>query len=103
MLYLSALGKCDVHCADPAPLPSGGPKWRDNFSERSDHPVTPIVYSVMIASTIASNRPQSHNIDHGFSSQPYLLRFWMWRFVTISSAWLFCLGRSLTEGVHVKI
>jgi len=23
------------------PLSSGGPKWRDNFLEASDHPVTP--------------------------------------------------------------
>jgi len=27
--------------AVPAPLTIGGPKWRDNYPERSDHPITP--------------------------------------------------------------
>jgi len=27
-------------CCDPRPLSRGGPKWWDNFSEWSDHPVT---------------------------------------------------------------
>jgi len=40
----------------PAPLTRGGPKWRDNFPERSDHPVTSkrldLQYVVHIASLV---------------------------------------------------
>jgi len=49
--YTTPAGSKLIDCANvsppyrggavPAPLPSGGPKWRGIFSEGSDHPVIP--------------------------------------------------------------
>jgi len=41
--------------AVPAPLPSGEPKWRGNYSEGSDYPVTSIVWNFYFIYTFAQD------------------------------------------------
>jgi len=42
--------------AIPAPLTSGGPKWRDNFLEGPDHPVAPNRLEIFLQPEFATFR-----------------------------------------------
>jgi len=73
--------------AVPFPLMRGGPKWRDNFPQESDHPVSPNIWIWRYVAEVVTSSSLYTLLHNVLNTMKGLA--WFWLYITITyQTWL---------------